>query len=92
MEMFADFWAHGVHDVANQGDGGGDGDGLVDEREVVAYGVLSRCLARLVHAQHVVATLGERHEEREQEGHDDYPVAQRQLAGEASGEIGRAHV
>ena len=37
MEMFADFWAHGVHDVANQGDGGGDGDGLVDGEVIGSY-------------------------------------------------------
>ena len=86
LEAFYHFRRHAVHDVADERDGGGDGDGLVDEREVVAHGVLARCLARLVHTQHVVAALGERHEEREQEGHDDNPVAQRQLAGEASGE------
>ena len=32
---------HAIHDVAHQGYGGGDGDGLIDECEVVAHGVLA---------------------------------------------------
>ena len=84
LETLHDLRRDAVHDVADERDGGGDGDGLVDEREVVAHGVLARRLARLVHAQHVVASLGKRHEQREQEGHDDNPIAQRQLAGETS--------
>ena len=77
-------WADGVHDVAHQGHGGRDGDGLVDKREVVADGVLPRRLPRLVHPHHVVASLGKREEEHEQEGHEHDPFAQVDARGQSS--------
>ena len=75
---------HGVHDVADEHNRAGDGDGLVDEGHVVADGVLARRLSRLVHAQHVVAPLGERQEESQQEGHQHNPAGELHVNGNAA--------
>ena len=85
MEAHCNLWRHGVHDIAHQCDRRRDGDGLVYEGKVVPYRVLARRLSRLVHAQNVVAPLGERQEKREQEGHQHKPLARHDVGGISSG-------
>ena len=79
-------WRHGVHDVTDERHAGRYGDGLVYERQVVTTGVVSRCLTRGVHAQHIVTTFGEREEEGEQEGHEHNPLAQLHIGSLTAGD------
>ena len=85
METAHHFGRHGVHDIAHQSHRCRDGDGLVDEGEIVACGVFPWCFACLVHAQHIIAPLGEREEQREQECHQHQPLAGHNVGGIASG-------
>ena len=64
MEPTNHLGRHGVHDVTHQSDGTCNGDGLVYEGDIVAYGVAARRFARLVHAQNVIAPFGKRQEKR----------------------------
>ena len=63
-----------IHDVTHQGSRSRNRDGLVDEGEIVANGVLSRSLARFFHPDNIVAPLGKRQEEGEQECHEHNPI------------------
>lgn len=58
MEILDDLRTHRIHDVTYQGYGSRNRDSLVDESEVVADGILAGSLARLLHAQHIIAALG----------------------------------
>ena len=85
-EVGRDLGRDGVHDVADERDGAGDGDGLVDERQVVARGVAARCLTGVLHAKHIVAALGKGEEQREQERHEHNPLRERGARGQTTGE------
>ena len=80
-----DFRAHRVHDIAYQGDARSDGDGLINERQIIADSVLSRCFAGSFHANDIVTTLGKAHEKRDEEGHEHYPFAQWNVSCKAAG-------
>ena len=81
VEMLYHLRTYRVHDVAHKRYRGSDGDGLVDEGKVVAARILAWRLARLLHSQHIVASLGKTHEERDEESHQHNPLAQSNIGG-----------
>ena len=84
MEILDNLRTHRIHDVAYQGNRGGNGNCLVDEGEVIAAGVLAGSLARLFHAQYIVAALGKTHEEGDEEGHQYNPLTQHDMGSHAT--------
>ena len=76
MEIINHLRTHRIHDVTYQGYGSRNRDSLVNEGEVVADGILAGSLARLLHAQHIIAALGKTHEEGDEEGHQHNPLTE----------------
>ena len=85
LEMGRHLWRNGVHDVADEGHRTRDGNGLIDERQVVARRIATRSLTRLLHTEHVVAALGKREEQRQQERHQHNPLAEHHTCGKTAG-------
>ena len=75
MEAGHHLGRHRIHDIAHQRDAARDGDGLVDEGEVVSDGVLPGRFTCLVHPQYIVASLGKGQKQSQEVGHQYEPVA-----------------
>ena len=84
METCNDLGTDGIHNVADESDGGCDGYGLIYESEIVADCVLARRLTSLVHTDNIVAALGKRQKESEEKCHKYQPVTDNNLCGKTA--------
>ena len=83
-EPFRHLWRHGVHDVANQSHAPHNADSRIKERNVVSVNIFASFRSGFLEQHHIVSSLGQSEEEREQERHQDNPLRKPDASCEAT--------